>query len=421
MSKIIIDGGNRIGGEIRVGGAKNSVLPILAATVLNGGVNVVHDIPKLLDVDIMEKILISLGCLVKRENGTIIVDSKNITEYEIPEELVRQMRSSIIFLGAMLSRFGKVKVSYPGGCEIGPRPIDLHLKSLREMGAKIEEKHGFLNCEAKKLKGCDIQLDFPSVGATENIMLAGVFAEGITIIRNAAREPEIIDLENFLNAMGAKVSGAGTATIRVEGVEKLYGVEHNIIPDRIVASTYLVATAITKGEIVLKNIIHEHLQSILYKLRESGCIIQTYNHSLKLIAPKEIKAIESIRTLPYPGYPTDMQAQMMALMTLSNGITIITENIFENRYKHANELVRMGANIKVDGRIAVVKGVPKLSGATVRAHDLRGGVALVLAGLAAEGRTIVESMKHVDRGYENIQEVLSSLGAKVKREKSKIY
>lgn len=416
MSKLIIDGGNKISGEVRVGGAKNSVLPILAATVLNGGINVVHDIPKLLDVDIMEKILTSLGCSVKRENGTIIVDSRNLINYEIPEELVREMRSSIIFLGAMLSRCGKVKISYPGGCEIGLRPIDLHLKSLREMGAKIIEKHGFLHCEATKLRGCDIQLDFPSVGATENIMLAAVFAQGTTIIRNAAREPEIIDLENFLNAMGAKVSGAGTATIRIEGVEKLYDVEHSIIPDRIVAGTYLIATAITKGEIVLRNVIHEHLQSILYKLRESGCIVQTYNHSLKLIAPKEIKAVESIRTLPYPGFPTDMQAQMMALMTLSDGITIVTENIFENRYKHANELVRMGANIKVDGRIAVVRGVPKLSGATVVAQDLRGGAALILAGLAAEGRTIVNNIKHVERGYENIHEILSSLGAKIRKE-----
>jgi len=416
VSKLIIDGGNRIGGEVRVGGAKNSVLPILAATVLNGGINVVHDIPKLLDVDIMEKILTSLGCSVKRENGTIVVNSKELTNYEIPEELVREMRSSIIFLGAMLSRCGKVKISYPGGCEIGPRPIDLHLKSLREMGAKIEERHGFLTCEATKLRGSDIQLDFPSVGATENIMLAAIFAKGTTVIRNAAREPEIVDLENFLNAMGAKVSGAGTATIRIEGVEKLYDVEHNIIPDRIVAGTYLIATAITKGEIVLKNVIHEHLQSTLYKLRESGCIVQIYNHSLKLIAPKEIKAVESIRTLPYPGYPTDMQAQMMTLMTLSDGITIVTENIFENRYKHANELVRMGANIKVDGRIAIIKGVTKLSGATVVAQDLRGGAALIVAGLAAEGTTIVENIKHVERGYENIHEVLGTLGARIRKQ-----
>ncbi len=306
--------------------------------------------------------------------------------------------------------------SQTGGCEIGLRPIDLHLKSLREMGAKIEEKHGFLICEAKELRGCDIQLDFPSVGATENIMLAAVFAKGVTIIRNTAREPEIIDLENYLNAMGAKVSGAGTATIRIEGVEKLYDVEHNIIPDRIVAGTYLAAAAITKGEIVLKNVIHEHLQSTLYKLRECGCMVQIYNHSLKLVASKKIKAIESIRTSPYPGYPTDMQAQMMALMTLSNDTTIFTENIFENRYKHANELVRMGANIKVDGRVAVVKGVKKLSGATVIAQDLRGGAALILAGLAAEGKTIVKNIKHIDRGYENIHNALNGLGAEIVRQ-----
>ena len=335
--------------------------------------------------------------------------------YEIPEELVREMRSSIIFLGAMLSRYGKVKASYPGGCEIGIRPIDLHLKSLREMGATIKEEHGFLICEAKQLKGCDIQLDFPSVGATENIMLASVFAKGVTVIRNAAKEPEIIDLENFLNAMGAKISGAGTATIYIKGVEKLHDVEHHIIPDRIVAGTYLVAAAITKGEIVLKNIVHEYLQSVLYKLRECGCIIQIYNDSLRLIAPEGIKAIESIRTLPYPGYPTDMQAQMMALMSLSDGTTIFTENIFENRYKHANELVRMGANIKIDGRIAVVKGVRKLSGATVIAQDLRGGASLVLAGLAAEGKTIIENIKHIDRGYENINDVLNELGADIIR------
>ena len=415
MSRLIINGGNRIHGETRIGGAKNSVLPILAATVLNGGINIVHDIPKLLDVDIMEKILVSLGCSIKREKRTIIVDSKQLISYEIPEELVREMRSSIIFLGAMLSRYGKVRASYPGGCEIGIRPIDLHLKSLREMGATIKEEHGFLVCEAKQLKGCDIQLDFPSVGATENIMLAAVLAKGVTVIRNAAREPEIIDLENFLNAMGAKISGAGTATIYIEGVRKLYDVEHHIISDRIVAGTYLVAAAITKGEIVLKNIVHEYLQSILYKLRECGCIIQICNNSLRLIAPGEIKAIESIRTLPYPGYPTDMQAQMMALMSLSDGTTIFTENIFENRYKHVNELVRMGANIKIDGRIAVVKGVRKLSGATVIAQDLRGGASLVLAGLAAEGKTIIENIKHIDRGYENINDVLNELSADIIR------
>lgn len=417
MSRLIVSGGNKIHGEIKINGAKNSVLPILAATVLNSGINIIHDVPKLLDVYVMEKILTSLGCSVKRENGTIIVDSGQLTSYEIPEELVREMRSSIIFLGAMLSRCGKVKVSYPGGCEIGLRPIDLHLKSLREMGTKIREEHGFLICEATpRLVGCDIQLDFPSVGATENIMLAAVLAKGVTIIRNAAREPEIVDLGNFLNVMGARITGAGTTSIRIEGVEKLHSVEHNIIPDRIVAGTYLVAAAITGGEIVLKNIVHEHLQSILYKLRECGCTIQIYNHSLRLTAPEEIKAVEFIRTLPYPGYPTDMQAQMMALMSLNNGTTIFTENIFENRYKHANELVRMGANIKVDGRIAVVRGVKKLSGATVVAQDLRGGAALILAGLAAEGKTIIENIKHIDRGYEDIHNILGDLGAEIIRQ-----
>lgn len=415
MSKLIINGGNRIHGEIRIGGAKNSVLPILAATVLNGGINIIHDIPKLLDVGIMEKILVSLGCTVKRENRTVIVDSKQLTNHEIPEELVREMRSSIIFLGAMLSRCGRVIASYPGGCEIGLRPIDLHLKSLREMGAEIKERHGFLICESKQLKGCDIQLDFPSVGATENIMLSAVFAKGTTIIRNAAREPEIIDLGMFLNAAGAKISGVGTATIRIEGVEKLHNVEHNIIPDRIVAGTYLAAAAITKGEIVLENIVQEHLQSTLYKFKECGCVIRAYDHGLKLTAPRVIKAVESIKTLPYHGYPTDMQAQMMALMSLSDGTTVFTENIFENRYKHANELMRMGANIKVDGRIAVVTGIEKLSSATVIAQDLRGGAALVLAGLAAEGQTIVENTRHIDRGYEDIHDVLNGLGADITR------
>lgn len=416
MSRLIINGGNRICGEVRIGGAKNSVLPILAATVLNGGINIIHDTPKLLDVYIMERILTSLGCSVKRENRTVIVDSGQLINYEIPEELVREMRSSVIFLGAMLSRCGKIKASYPGGCEIGSRPIDLHLKSLREMGAEIREEHGFLICEAKKLRGCDIQLDFPSVGATENIMLAAVFAKGVTTIRNAAKEPEIIDLEKFLNAAGAKILGAGTATIRIEGVERLYNVEHDIIPDRIVAGTYLAAAVITKGEIILKNIIHEYLQPILYKFRECGCTIEAYNHSLRLIAPGGIKAIESIKTLPHPGYPTDMQAQMMAVMSLSDGTTIFTENIFENRYKHANELTRMGANIKIDGRIAVVKGVERLSGAAVIAQDLRGGAALVLAGLAAEGTTVVENIRHIDRGYENIHDVLNGLGADIIRQ-----
>lgn len=415
VSRFIIQGGSRVHGELTIGGAKNSVLPILAATVLNGGLSIIHDIPNLSDVEIMVKILRAIGCYVKREKRTLVIDSSEINNTEVPEDLVREMRSSIVLLGAMLARNGKVKISYPGGCEIGPRPIDLHLKSLRELGAEIREQHGFLICDATNLTGCEIQLDFPSVGATENIMLAAVFAKGTTVIRNAAKEPEICDLENFLNAMGAKVSGAGSGIIRIEGVNKLQDVEHTVIPDRIVTGTYLVAAAITGGEILLKNVVREHIQSILYKLKEAGCKINCDDHSIQLIAPKKIQAIESIKTMPFPGFPTDMQSQMMALMTLSNGVSIFTENIFENRYKHVDELVRMGANIKLDGRVAIIKGVEKLSGATVSAKDLRGGAALILAGLAAEGTTIIENAKHIDRGYEDIDKHLQQVGVNIVR------
>lgn len=416
MNKLIVNGGNKLFGEVDVSGAKNSVLPILAATVLNSGINVIHNIPNLSDVSIMIKILTSVGCSVKKEGNTVIVDSSGLNNYEIPEYLVREMRSSIVFLGAMLARCGQVRISYPGGCELGPRPIDLHLKSLREMGAHIKEKHGFLICDARKLKSSEIQLDFPSVGATENIILAAVFAEGVTIIRNAAREPEIKDLQNFMNRMGGRVTGAGSATVKIEGVKKLNNVEHRIIPDRIVAGTYLTAAAITRGEITLNNVIPEHLQSSLFKLKEAGCNLMVYKNSVKLIAPQKTKAIESIKTMPYPGFPTDMQSQILSLMAISDGITIFTENIFENRYKHAYELTRMGANIKIDGRVAVVRGVEKLSGATVDSNDLRGGAALILAGLAAEGTTIIENTHHIDRGYDNIDGCLRLLGADIKKQ-----
>ena len=415
MSKFIVVGGKRIVGETRVHGAKNAVLPILAATVLNGSINVLYDIPMLSDVEIMTKILQSVGCKVYRDGEALVVDSTDLNSHEVPEDLVREMRSSFIFLGAMLARYGSVKISYPGGCEIGHRPIDLHLKALREMGADIEEKHGFLYCKAKKLRGCDIQLDFPSVGATENVILAAVYAEGTTVIRNAAREPEIVDLENFINAMGGKVSGAGSANVYIEGVNQLHAVEHRIIPDRIVAGTYLIAAAITNGEIILNNVIPEHMQSILHKLRETGCKIDCTDNQIRLIAPQKIKAIDTIQTHPYPGYPTDMQSQMMSLMTLSNGATVFIENIFENRYKHTEELNRMGANIKVDGRIALIRGVNRLTGANVTSKDLRGGAALILAGLAAEGITVIENAKHVDRGYDNLHEVLQALGANIRK------
>ncbi len=414
MSKLLIHGGNKIQGQLNVSGAKNSVLPILAATVLNGSTNVIHNIPALSDVKIMKGILRAVGCNVKREDKTIIVDSKGVNNHVIPEELVREMRSSIIFLGAMLGRCGETIVSYPGGCEIGPRPIDLHLKSLKEMGAQIKENHGFLICKTKELKGNDIHLDFPSVGATENIMLAAIKAKGITTITNAAREPEIKDLQDFLNAIGGRVTGAGSNTIMIEGVENLNSVEHTIIPDRIVAGTYLVAAAITRGKIQLKNVIPQHFQATIAKLKEAGCKIIYSPDEISLSAPENLLGIESIKTMPYPGFPTDMQSQIMALMTVSQGISIIKENIFENRYKHAYELMRMGANIKIDGRIAVIKGVDRLTGAIVKANDLRGGAALVLAGLAAEGMTIVKNADHICRGYDNIAKELNSVGADIR-------
>lgn len=413
MSKYIINGGNRLKGEVLIDGAKNAVLPILAATVIVDGSSIIYNTPNLRDVEIMEKILRSIGCKVERIDSITYVDPKSVNKIEIPDELVREMRSSIILMGAMLSRCGEVLISHPGGCEIGPRPIDMHLKALRELGVEIEESHGFLYCKANKLKGSEIQLDYPSVGATENIMLAAVKAEGITIIRNAAREPEVIDLQNYLNKAGANVSGAGTSIIRVEGVEKLTSVEYSVIPDRIVAGTFMVASAITGGDVIIKDINIEHLQAAIAKLRETGCLIYNTSSEIKVIGPKEINYIELIQTLPYPGFPTDMQAQMMALLSIANGTSIISETVFENRFKHSEELIRMGANIKTIGRVAVVKGVKELTGAKVTAKDLRGGAALVLAGLAAKGTTEVENIYHIERGYEDFDKKLKSLGADI--------
>ncbi|KNF09920.1 UDP-N-acetylglucosamine 1-carboxyvinyltransferase MurA [Gottschalkia purinilytica] len=413
MSKYIIEGGKKLIGEVSIIGAKNAVLPILAATVINNNNNVIFNTPNLRDVDIMEKILLSIGCKVDRMDGVMSVDSRHISKIYIPEELVREMRSSIILMGAMISRFGEVTISYPGGCELGPRPIDLHLKALRQMGVSIEESHGHLHCKADNLTGCDIQLDYPSVGATENIMLAAVKAKGVTVIRNAAREPEILDLQNFLNSIGCKVYGAGTSIIRIDGVEKFNGAEHTVIPDRIAAGTYMVASAITGGEVILKNIEVEHIQSMIAKLREVGCQIYTNCTALKIIGPKRVKAIENVQTLPYPGFPTDMQAQMMSLLSISNGTSVINETVFENRFKHAEELIRMGANIKTVGKVAVIQGVEGLTGAKVAAKDLRGGAALILAGLIANGVTEIENIYHIERGYDDIENKLKALDAKI--------
>jgi UDP-N-acetylglucosamine 1-carboxyvinyltransferase len=414
MEKYIIHGGHRLSGEISIQGAKNSVLPILAATVISGKVSTIFNIPKLRDVDMMIQILSSLGAKITPDGNTITVDSSSISNLELPEEFVREMRSSIIIMGAMLARFGEVKIAYPGGCEIGPRPIDLHLKALRHMGAVIDEAHGFLDCKTTGLKGCDIQLDYPSVGATENIMLAAVTAEGITTIRNAAREPELIDLQHYLNSAGAKVNGAGTSIITIEGVKSLNSCEHRIIPDRIVAGTYMTAAVITKGEVIVKDIVTDHLLSIISKLREAGAIIYANGDSLKVIGPNKLYSIEMLQTLPYPGFPTDMQAQFMTLLTIASGTSVVNETIFENRFKHAEELTRMGANIKTFGKVAVIKGVKELTGAKVSAKDLRGGAALVLAGLVAQGTTDIDNIYHINRGYENMDINLRKLGADIR-------
>lgn len=414
MEKYIIEGGNRLSGEISIQGAKNSVLPILAATVISGKTSYISNIPQLRDVDMMVKILSSLGAKVSYEGDVMVVDSSTINNVEVPEDLVREMRSSIIIMGAMLARFGEVKIAFPGGCELGPRPIDLHLKALRQMGATIEESHGFLNCKTTGLKGCEIQLDYPSVGATENIMLAATRAEGVTTIQNAAREPEIIDLQNYLNRAGAKVLGAGTSIITIEGVNRLDSCSHKVVADRIVAGTYMIAAAMTKGEVVFNDIITNHLLSTISKLKEVGVDIYSNGSSLKVVGPEKLYAIEMLQTLPYPGFPTDMQAQFMTLLSIANGTSIINETIFENRFKHAEELNRMGANINSFGKVAVVKGVDDLTGAKVSAKDLRGGAALVLAGLVAKGTTEVDNIYHIKRGYEDIEENLNKLGANIR-------
>lgn len=413
MGKYYICGGKKLQGETTVDGAKNAVLPILAATVLNASVNCIHNCPMILDSKIMVEILTAVGCKVICDGNTIHVDSSYANSYEVPEKQVKEMRSSIIFLGSMIGRFKKAIITYPGGCELGPRPIDLHLKALKQMGISINEANGFIVCEAKEILGTNINLDFPSVGATENIMLAAVLAKGRTVINNAAKEPEIVDLQNFLIAMGAKVYGAGTDKIFIDGVEKLHEVEYSVMPDRIVAGTLLVAGAITKGEIVVNDVNPSHIYSILSKLRECGCIIVEEPNSIYLKAPNILNSVDFIRTHPYPGFPTDMQPQFMTLLTLAKGTSIIIETVFESRYKHVSELMRMGANISLDGRTAIIKGVDHLRSANVSAMDLRGGAALILAGLAASGQTIVDNSKHIERGYESIHSQLVSLGANI--------
>ncbi|MDD2444134.1 MAG: UDP-N-acetylglucosamine 1-carboxyvinyltransferase [Desulfotomaculaceae bacterium] len=416
MQKLLIVGGNRLEGTVRASGSKNATLPVLAACILNAGVSTIHEAPRLRDISVMKFLLHYLGAKVTNEGSTIIVDSSNIEPLEISDGIMRRMRASNLVLGAMLGRFGRVKISYPGGCQIGSRPMDLHLKGLQAMGAVIREKFGYIMAEAKKLTGADIHLDLPSVGATENLMMAAVLAEGVTTIRNAAKEPEIVDLQNYLNAIGGRVKGAGTDNIKIEGVahSQMKPAVHSVIPDRIEAGTHIVATAITGGEVTVTNVIPEHIEPLLAKMREAGVGITVGDDFVRVRGNGRVKSID-IKTMPYPGFPTDMQPQMMALLSLAEGTSVITETVFENRFKHVGELRRMGADIKVEGQSAIIKGVDKLSGACIEASDLRAGASLVLASLAAENGTVIENINHIDRGYERLEQKYNFLGARIVR------
>ena len=415
MEKLFIQGGRRLSGTVKISGAKNAVLPVIAASLLASTPSVIEEIPDLDDVTTITEVLQYLGLNTRREPGRLFIDSTGIKSCEASYELVRKMRASFLVMGPLLSRFQEARISQPGGCAIGTRPIDLHLKGFEALGAEIIQGHGFIEARAPKgLQGAKVYLDFPSVGATENIMMAASLANGRTIIENAAQEPEIVDLANYLNAMGANVRGAGTNAIRIEGVKNLTGTTYAVIPDRIEAGTYMVAAAITGGDVLLKNVLYEHLKPLVAKLKEAGVAIEQDVDQMRVTASGGLRAVD-IKTLPYPGFPTDMQAQFMALMSVAEGSSVISETVFENRFMHVDELKRMGASIRVDGRIAMLDGVKKLTGCPVTATDLRAGAALVLAGLAAEGQTEIGSVYHIDRGSDRIVDKLRGLGAEISR------
>ncbi|MBU5626335.1 UDP-N-acetylglucosamine 1-carboxyvinyltransferase [Oscillibacter sp. MSJ-2] len=418
MGILLVDGGRTLQGQVEVQGAKNSVLPILAATILACGQCVIKHCPRLRDVDASIQILRHLGCSAQWESGALVVDTAQMNCCSIPDELMREMRSSVIFLGAVLARCGQAELSYPGGCELGPRPIDLHLTALRALGADIEDRGGTLRCQAEKLCGTEIVLSLPSVGATENAILAACGAEGTTVICNAAREPEIMDLQEFLVKCGARIHGAGSSTVTVEGGRPLHGCVHRCIADRIAAATLLSAVAAAGGEAVLTGVDYRQLSTVTAALSEAGCRIRSQNSTISIARRDRLHCIRPVRTAPYPGFPTDAQAVLMAALLRSAGATVFVENIFENRYRHVDELARMGADIRVEGRVAVVCGVESLHGATLRSTDLRGGAALCVAALAAQGQSEIGELHHIDRGYEDIARDLRALGASVRRVES---
>lgn len=415
MDRILVTGGKQLNGTIRASGAKNAVLPVMAASLLAPGSILLQEIPRLADVQIMCELLEHLGASTNMQDDTLSIDASNITSWEAPYEYMRKMRASVLVMGPLVARQGYAKLSMPGGCAIGSRPIDLHLKGLAAMGAEINKARGWITVKAEKLHGERIYLDFPSVGATENIMMAASLAEGVTIIENAAEEPEIVDLANFLNNMGSRITGAGTNIIKIEGVRELHGTQHTVIPDRIEAGTFMVAAAACGGNVLVANAITDHLKPVVAKLREAGVTIVEEMSGVRVISNPPLQPID-IKTLPYPGFPTDMQAQMMAMLTTSLGTSLITETVFENRFMHVNELKRMGADITIEGHSAVVKGVAQLSGAQVKATDLRAGASLIIAGMVASGITDLSGIEHIDRGYEDIVRKLQGVGADIKRE-----
>lgn len=417
MDKLIVRGGNRLVGTVKTSGAKNAVLPIIAASILGETPSHLDEIPKLEDVRTICGVLKYLGVKIDdSKEHELVLDTSRITAYEAPYELVRTMRASFVVLGPLLARMGHARISQPGGCAIGSRPIDLHLKGFEALGAKISQDHGFVEAYAPNgLKGADIYLDFPSVGATENIMMAACLAEGTTTLENPAEEPEIVDLANYLNQMGARIRGAGTDVIRIEGVKHMHGAEHTAIPDRIEAGTYMIAAAMTHGDVIIENVLAEHQKPLLAKLREAGVLIEEDIDRIHVSCPGELKGV-NVKTLPYPGFPTDMQAQIMAMMTICQGRSTVMETVFENRFMHVVELNRMGASIATTGaRGAIIEGPAKLTGCEVSATDLRAGAAMILAGLVAEGTTTVGNLHHIDRGYEDIVGKLKALGADIQR------
>ncbi|CAG9606654.1 UDP-N-acetylglucosamine 1-carboxyvinyltransferase [Pseudoneobacillus rhizosphaerae] len=419
MEKIIVRGGQRLNGTVKVEGAKNAVLPVLAATLLaSEGKSIIKNVPTLSDVYTINEVLRYLNANVEFNNNQVVVDASKELKVEAPFEYVRKMRASVLVMGSLLARNGRARVALPGGCAIGSRPIDQHLKGFEAMGATVKVGNGFIEAEATngRLHGAKIYLDFPSVGATENIMMAASLAKGTTILENVAKEPEIVDLANFLNSMGANVRGAGTGTIRIEGVDRLYGVEHDIIPDRIEAGTFMVAAAITQGNVLVQGAVPEHLSSLIAKMEEMGVMIIDEEDGIRVIGPEKLKAVD-IKTMPHPGFPTDMQSQMMALLLRAQGTSMITETVFENRFMHVEEFRRMNADIKIEGRSVILSGPADLQGAEVSATDLRAAASLVLTGLVADGVTRVTELKHLDRGYVNFHEKLASIGADIERVK----